>query len=378
MSEYQYIAFRAIDAPVSGKNLEFMRMQSSRAEVTPWSFENEYHFGDFHGNAEEMLRRGYDFHFHYANFGYRTLMFRLPNGLPDSKAAKPFLETGSLHFVKDKTGPGGILAIEPSYESGQLDEIWDFGDWVERLLPLRAEIQAGDLRPFYLAHLAISMDMNHNPDEESDAPVPAGLNTLTNAQGAFAELYELSDALIAAAVGNSPPLPQHTDSAEPYAAWLATQSAATKDGWLSQLMEDPHTGVRAEILAAYQTARSAPAWPTVVVDRTVGDIRTASEAIQQQMDRKRKENAARARVKKLADMVADPTETIRETDELVRHRSGQSYEKIATLLSDLRSALSLTSQSHLASQQAWKLKEQNPTLKLLISALKRKGFLEKP
>lgn len=378
MSEYQYIAFRAIDAPVSKKNLEFMRNQSSRAEVTPWSFKNEYHFGDFHGNAEEMLRRGYDFHFHYANFGYRTLMFRLPNGLPDSKAAKPYLKTGSLHFVKDKAGPGGILAIAPSYESGQLDEIWDFDDWVERLLPLRAEIQTGDLRPFYLAHLAISMDMNHDPDEERDAPVPAGLNTLTKAQGAFAELYELSDALIAAAASNNPPMPEQPDSAEPYAAWLASQSAATKDAWLSQLMEDPHTGLRAEILAAYQTARTTPAWSTVLIDRTVGDIRTASEAIQQQMDRKRKENAARARVKKLADMVADPAETIRETDELVRHRSGQSYEKIAMLLSDLRSALSLTSQSHLASQQAWKLKEQNPTLKLLISALKRKGFLEKP
>jgi hypothetical protein len=45
MSQYQYVAFRAIDAPVSGKNLKFMRDQSTRAEVTAWSFENEYHFG---------------------------------------------------------------------------------------------------------------------------------------------------------------------------------------------------------------------------------------------------------------------------------------------------------------------------------------------
>ena len=45
MSEYQYVAFRAIDAPVSEKNLKFMRQQSSRAEITPLSFENEYHFG---------------------------------------------------------------------------------------------------------------------------------------------------------------------------------------------------------------------------------------------------------------------------------------------------------------------------------------------
>jgi hypothetical protein len=37
MSEYQYVAFLAIDGPVSDENLEFMREQSSRAEITPWS-----------------------------------------------------------------------------------------------------------------------------------------------------------------------------------------------------------------------------------------------------------------------------------------------------------------------------------------------------
>ena len=62
MSEYQYVGFRAIDSAVSEKNLEYMRRQSSRAKITPWSFENEYHYGDFHGNAVEMLHRGYDSH----------------------------------------------------------------------------------------------------------------------------------------------------------------------------------------------------------------------------------------------------------------------------------------------------------------------------
>lgn len=88
MSEYQYVAFRAIDGPVSEKNLEFMQEQSSRAEITAWSFENEYNFGDFHGDEMEMLRRGYDLHLHYANFGTRKLLIRLPNGLPDPAAAK--------------------------------------------------------------------------------------------------------------------------------------------------------------------------------------------------------------------------------------------------------------------------------------------------
>ena len=109
MSEYQYVSFRAIDAPVSEENLEYMRRQSSRAEVSIWSFKNEYHYGDFHGNVVEMLRRGYDLHLQYANFGVRRLLIRLPNGLPDVSAAKAYIGKDSMLFVKDKQGPGGIL-----------------------------------------------------------------------------------------------------------------------------------------------------------------------------------------------------------------------------------------------------------------------------
>src|SRR5262245_25846017 len=140
MSEYQYIGFRAIDGPVSEKNLQFMRRQSTRAEITPWAFDNEYHFGDFHGDAAEMLRRGYDFHFHYANFGIRKLMIRLPNGLPDAKAVEPYFMEDSLGFLKDKKGAGGILCIEPYFEPGQLEDLWDLDESFDRLLPLRAEI----------------------------------------------------------------------------------------------------------------------------------------------------------------------------------------------------------------------------------------------
>ena len=73
MSEHQIVIFRAIDRPVSDENLEYMKEQSSRADITPWSFENEYHYGDFRGDALEMLRRGYDLHLHYANFGIRKV-----------------------------------------------------------------------------------------------------------------------------------------------------------------------------------------------------------------------------------------------------------------------------------------------------------------
>lgn len=377
MSEYQYIAFRAIDAPVSKTNLEFMRKQSSRAEITPWSFDNEYHFGDFHGNAQEMLRRGYDFHFHYANFGYRTLMIRLPNGLPDEKAAKRYFERDSLHFVKDKSGPGGILRIEPAYESGHLDDVFDQEDMLDRLLPLRGEIMEGDLRPLYLAHLAVSSDMNHDPDEQRDAPVPAGLDELTDAQEALAELFGLSDGLIAAAAEGAPAIVERAKSGRDYATWVDSQPLATKNAWLSQLMADSESSVRSEMLAEFQKSRMAPSWPTSPMEQTVGDLLKAGEEIEAEANRKKAKAASRRRAEKLTQMAVDPMPTLLETEELVRQKSTQSYEKAAQLLADLHKATAGNSNAYLAEQQAHKLRGQNPTRKLLVKVLREKGFLKK-
>ena len=279
MSEFQHIAFRAIDAPVSEKNLAFMRRQSSRADITPWSFENEYHFGDFHGNAVEMLRRGYDFHLHYANFGVRTLMIRFPNGLPDAKVVEPYFEEDSLHFLKDKQGRGGILCVEPIFEAGDLDDLWELDGFIDRLLPLRAEILEGDLRPLYLAHLAVASDSAHHPDEEKDAPVPAGLAKLTGAQRALTELYALGQALIAAAALNSPPLPERAESVKHYAAWVQCQPEAAKDAWLHQLLADPRAPVRNEVLAEFQKSQTPPPWPTIELNRTIAEMRAAAKGI---------------------------------------------------------------------------------------------------
>src|SRR2546421_3855002 len=100
-----------------------------------------------------MLRRGYDLHVHYANFGTRTVLIRLPYGLPDPEADKPYFGEDTLKFHRDKQGPGGILAVDPYYDAGGLDELWNLDELIGRLIPLRAEILDGDLRPLYLAHL---------------------------------------------------------------------------------------------------------------------------------------------------------------------------------------------------------------------------------
>lgn len=377
MSEHQRVAFRAIDQPVSEKNLEFMERQSSRAEITPWSFDNEYHYGDFRGNAVEMMRRGYDLHLHYANFGIRKLMIRLPDGLPDSVAAKPFVGKDSVQFEKDNSGPGGILSIEPFLEPDDLEEIWEFDELVERLVPLRAEILAGDLRPLYLAHLAMACDGEHDPEETKEAPLPAGMDKLSSAQQALAELYGLGDSLLAAVAQGSLALVGQADPKNQYATWIERQPAEAKDRWLAEWLADLHSTARREMLAEFRKSQPAPYWPTTRPERKIAQLLAAAEVIESEAKQKAAANAARQRAKRLAEMAANPSKTLNETEELALQRSTTAYTQIAKLLAELREALADGKESGLAEQQAKKLKAKHPTYRLLVSELRREGFLPK-
>lgn len=379
MSEYQYVAFRAIDRPVSEKNLEYMHRQSSRAEITPWSFENEYHYGDFRGNAIEMLQRGYDLHLHYANFGIRKLMIRLPLGLPDPRAFKSYAVKGSLEFLKDKKGPGGCLCIEPYYEPDDLDQLWDVPPLLDDLATLRAELQDGDLRPLYLAHLAVANDSNHDPDETHEAPVPGGLDELTGAQDALAELYELSEELIAAAAIECPPMQDFTTSSAgtQYAEWIRGQPETSKNAWLTTLMNEPLSPVRAEMLAKYRAEVALPVWPTTRPNRTLAQLHAAAVEISQKAEQRATAKAAQQRKKRLAMMAADPADLLRKTEQLVAKRTTDAYRRVAELLAELREALADSGQTDLAEKHAQKLKTKHPTLRMLVGELRRHGFISK-
>jgi hypothetical protein len=377
MSEYQYVAFRAVDRAVSEKNLAYMRKQSSRAEITPWSFDNEYNFGDFRGDALEMLRRGYDLHLHYANFGIRSLFIRLPGGLPDPLAAAPYLDGESLKFVKDKNGSSGTLAIEPAHEPGDLEEIWDFDEWIDRLMPLRAELLSGDLRPLYLAHLAVLRDMNRDPDEIIEAPVPFGLGKPTPAQLALAEFYEISRGLITAAARDVPAAPLSIDPRAGFSEWLAAQSETAKNAWLTDLMAEPDSSVRAELLAAFRQARAPQTWPTLQRSMSMAQLEAEAKEIEDEMGRKKAAAFARARAQKLAKMAQDPKPFLREAERLVEDRSTEGYAKASSLLAEIREALAGSDRANLADNHASKIHEKHPRLNRLTSALRQRGFLPK-
>ncbi len=78
MSEYQYYEFLAIDRPLTSEEMSALRALSTRAHITPTSFINEYHYGNFKGNPDDLMKRFFDAHVYVANWMTAIFMVRVP------------------------------------------------------------------------------------------------------------------------------------------------------------------------------------------------------------------------------------------------------------------------------------------------------------
>jgi hypothetical protein len=270
MSEYQFIHFLAIDKPLDDKQLAFMQRQSTRAEITEWEFTNEYHFGDFHGNAKQMMQRGFDIHLHYANLGIRRLMIRLPNGLPcDRRTFKKFQVEGCIEWLADKKGKGGILNIEPESDAGTYDEdFFDADTLLHKIAPIRNLLINGDLRALYIAWLACNYD-----EEAMEPPVPAGLGKLTREFKALADFYELRADLLKTVAKRSPPLDKLSDAGDTLKDWIAKQSLKDLRTLVEKFMIGDAAKTRTEALSRIRGQTGAVTWPTAEPTRTWAQLR---------------------------------------------------------------------------------------------------------
>ena len=60
MSEYLYYEFRAVDRPLTHREIRELRALSTRAEITPTSFVNSYEWGDFKGDPDMLMDKYFD------------------------------------------------------------------------------------------------------------------------------------------------------------------------------------------------------------------------------------------------------------------------------------------------------------------------------
>src|SRR5713101_6813941 len=143
MSEYQYYEFRAIDRSLTASEIRELRALSTRAQITSTSFVNFYNFGDFRGKPEVLMEKYFDAFLYFANWGTRRLMLRLPRRLMN-------VERASLYCPGDHASlqvKGDAVVLEfMSEEEDPEDYLEEDEGILASLIPLRAELLAGDLR----------------------------------------------------------------------------------------------------------------------------------------------------------------------------------------------------------------------------------------
>ena len=98
MSEYQYYEFQALDRRLTDKDMQELRKYSSRARITPFSFVNEYHWGDFKGDENRWMEEYFDAFLYLANWGTRVIQIRLPDTLLSIAKATPYSAGDSMSF----------------------------------------------------------------------------------------------------------------------------------------------------------------------------------------------------------------------------------------------------------------------------------------
>jgi uncharacterized Zn finger protein len=103
----------------------------------------------------------------------------------------------------------------------------------------------------------------------------------------------------------------------------------------------------------------------------------AAELIHERLRQRETQTKEKARRARLAKIAADPQKIIAQAADLVKQRSTRSYNEAAQSLADLREPLGPDHGSQQAQAAAEKLRRENPTLKHLVSALRKHGLLVK-
>ena len=398
MSEYQYIEFRAVDRPLTDKELEYAEQQSTRAEISRWCFSNEYNYGSFRGNVDGMLKRGYDVFLEYANYGTRTLKIRLPAGLPfEKKLWSRFIDGEFLHWDPDSKGMAGTLVLEPCFEPR--DPFWEFDDCLNDVIALRERLISGDLRALYILWLCVAGDENFDPSETVEPPVPLGLLDFDLELDGLFGFYDINPLLVNAAADIPLPkgkkqqktqTPDVVSPAERLKPWLKSLSAKQVKDHLEQLLVGDTATVKAEILAAaakdLATARKTD-WPTVELKRTLEKLWEQTDILREEFIAKEQKReaakakrdaakAVKAREKRLAEMVKDPQKWLSESERLAEERGRSNYKLAAEILADLQEAIGGAKGKAIARKHAAHLTKKHPTLTHLKGSLRKQGVLD--
>jgi hypothetical protein len=343
MSEYQYYEFVAVDRPLDERQIEELRALSSRAQITPVSFVNTYNWGDFRGDPRKLMERCFDAFLYLANWGTRQLMFRLPRRLLSLETARQYCAGDDAEAWA--AGDYVIVDLVSRDEDGDWEH--DGEGWLASIIPVRAALAAGDLRPLYLMWL-LSAQAGDLDEDETEPPVPPGLGDLSASLTSMAEFLRIDDALLSVAATASIPNEQ-CDSLqeEALAQWVAGLPTADKDTLILRLAAGDDAHLRAELLHRFRAESLGEVPHAGSGTRTVGELLSAAAdrraeqariaAEQQAAERARRERAAaEARERRLEELARQGEQAWQRVSLLISTKKQGEYDAAVQILVDLR------------------------------------------
>jgi hypothetical protein len=251
VSEYQSYEFVALDRPLTPAEMAELRSISTRAQITPTRFFNEYQWGDLKADPAELLVRYFDVHVYFANWGSRRLMFRLPKpavNLEDLRACVPggpaTLTVTEHHVVLDLWS-----------ETEEPEEEWfEDGQLLASLTPLRAGLLRGDRRVAYLAWLLAVQAGELDPDDSFEPPVPAGLDGPSASLAALTSFLRVDLDLLAAAAEAGV---EDAGEMERFRSWVERLPAQEQQRWLLRAADNLDLALGSALLGEFRRAHPA-------------------------------------------------------------------------------------------------------------------------
>ncbi|MBE9109698.1 hypothetical protein IQ273_09760 [Nodosilinea sp. LEGE 07298] len=335
MSEYQYYEFQALDRLLTPEEQETLQALSSRAHITPHRASFVYNYGDFRGGPEAVLAKYFDAMFYIANWGTWQIMFRFPKALVERSWFEPYEVEDAIAVTT--TTHHLILNIEIREEEGLMG--WVEGEgWLPRLLPLRDDLLAGDLRLLYLAWLRLCPNLvEYGEDEDpTEPPVPSNLGKLTPPLKTFMELVELDPDLVAAAAQISSD--QRPKPAPPLEDWLPNLTEAERQTFLLKLVRrEPHVDLQL-INRLKELAGTQPSMPLASEQERRRFSELVAIATDVATKRQQKEQAAakKKRIKELEALAPKASYTWDRVLDLIQVKQAHAYDEATKLLKDLR------------------------------------------
>lgn len=343
MSEYQYYEFQALDQPLDEKTIQALRDISTRAQITPTSFVNEYNYGDFKGSPVKLIEKYFDAFLYVANWGTREFMLKVPLRLVNFDLVKEYC--GGENVTAYKKGENLIFEFTTETD----DPEWEEGEgWLSSLVTLRSDILHGDYRCLYLGWLYCAQ-MGDFEYDEFEPPVPPNLGNLNGPLKNLVDFMRIDTDLVTVAAENSASatVAQAVDQ-KALSAWIAKLPIEEKDEILLLLIQghDPHLG--AELVQRYQSAitgnhsHEADKTPRTVADliskremHTADRKRRVAEKAAKEKARKARERVV-IREKYLGELVKREDQVWRQVDELIGTKRQADYDSAVRLLVDLR------------------------------------------